>query len=388
MGEHARLMPSKAYQWVNCPASVTLQERYPETDRSESAEEGTAAHEVAAKVLGDFLYYGRKGHSFKAEDFIDTVATNGVVISEEMVEAVEMYVHDVMQVSRRYDGMSDVFLEHRVHIPWVHADNWGTLDNAVTFYGAQSDTLVISDFKYGRGIVEAEGNEQLLNYAMGLIAELIERNKPVPRLIELRVVQPRPYHSAGRVRPWTLPVSELGPYVEKFRDSAAEAFGPAPRAKPGKHCTYCSARHTCTALRNSNYAAIDYVMAASPEELRGADLGQHITVLRHISELVKAQLSGFELQGLAELEAGRKVDGWAWERSTGKKKWCKPLEEVHVLGDLMGVELRKPGAITPLQAISAGMPSSLVDSYSETTSGKVNLVPESTKRSKVIFKQS
>ena len=47
---HARLAPSAAKRWMNCPASVRATEDLPDST-SEAAAEGTAAHELCSHCL-------------------------------------------------------------------------------------------------------------------------------------------------------------------------------------------------------------------------------------------------------------------------------------------------------------------------------------------------
>ena len=48
---HARLSPSSAKRWLNCPASIALSAGLPEPPESPYAAEGTLAHAVAESKL-------------------------------------------------------------------------------------------------------------------------------------------------------------------------------------------------------------------------------------------------------------------------------------------------------------------------------------------------
>ena len=48
---HAKLSPSAAYRWINCPGSVALAEQCPPAPSSAYADEGTLAHAVAETKL-------------------------------------------------------------------------------------------------------------------------------------------------------------------------------------------------------------------------------------------------------------------------------------------------------------------------------------------------
>jgi hypothetical protein len=63
MSEHARLSPSASKIWMSCPGQPRLSEGV-ENRSSVFAEEGTAAHELAAVALSEGLdakfYIGRR----------------------------------------------------------------------------------------------------------------------------------------------------------------------------------------------------------------------------------------------------------------------------------------------------------------------------------------
>lgn len=387
MGEHARLAPSSAPMWVPCPGSVVMQEQYPEQGHNEAAEVGDAAHHVASVVIQDFIDYGRHGHTFKRSDFLDKPAPNGVLITDEMLDAVEVYVRDVIATSNRFPGDASVMLEYRVHMPMIHPENWGTLDSSISWQDRAGGTLVLSDFKYGYVIVEVWENWQLLDYCAGLLSDLYQRNYPMPEFIEFRIAQPRAHHRDGPVRVWTIRLSELAPYVEKMKASAYEALGPNPRTVPGTHCTYCSGRHACQALLESVYACATVVSSATPMELRGLALGRHLKLLHHVHTLVKAQISGMEEQALAAIQRGEQVPDWEWARGEGRTKWTTEIEKVKALAGLYGVKLVNEVPITPKQAISAGLPETIVNANSASTPGAFKLTPVNTKRVQSIFKQ-
>ena len=46
-GKHAKLPPSSAERWINCPGSVHMASLFPES-ASPAAKEGSLAHELAA----------------------------------------------------------------------------------------------------------------------------------------------------------------------------------------------------------------------------------------------------------------------------------------------------------------------------------------------------
>lgn len=386
MSDHALLAPSSADRWVNCPASVQHEARHPETEPHPTTIEGEAIHEVAAKVLQDFVEHGRKGHTYKRSDFIDTVATNGTVITSEMLDVAEEYVRDVIAVSGRFDGLAKVNVEYRVYMPNIHKENWGTLDASVVFADLQARTMVVSDLKCGWGIVEVIENWQLLDYSVGLINDCIERNHPLPGVIEFRLVQPRPYHRDGTIRVWKITLAELEPYVIKMRESAADAFSTTPTFRTGKHCAHCRGRSDCPALIQAGYNTVEVLRGVQPALLSGPALGKHLTMLREIEDLVKALSSSLEDKALIDIQNGKPVAGWEWSRTRGSVRFTGDKEQVFMLGDLYGVELRNVSLPTPKQAIAMGMPEDVINTVSTTIPGSIKLVPADTRYASSVFK--
>ena len=92
--QHSRLSPSSSYQWVKCPASIGLQELYPELDPDE-ARAGEASHWVASTCL--------TMREMQPDMLVGQTAPNGEKISIEMAEAAEVYVNDVLSIALTAD---------------------------------------------------------------------------------------------------------------------------------------------------------------------------------------------------------------------------------------------------------------------------------------------
>ena len=93
-----------------------------------------------------------------------------------------------------------------------------------------------------------------------------------------------------------------------------------------------------------------------------------------------------EAQALTLLRGGSPVPGQRIGHGAGSTVWNKSAPEVLALGDLMGVQLRKPEApLTPLQAEKAGVDKALLAPYSMYKSGKARLVPDDDNKARQIF---
>lgn len=384
--EHARLAPSSAPRWVPCPGSVTLQEQFPEVEdpeREQAAREGTAAHWLADE-LGTW--------QIATGNAVGLEAPNGVIIDEAMLEAATVYNDDIQTVARAALGNISasagvsVPREFKVQAKCVHpTDNWGRTDAALAAYG--EGTLYVWDFKYGWGIVEARENWQMINYGLGSLEDIQAKGHDVPKFVEFRIVQPRPYHVDGPVRVWKIATHELAEYAAKLADSAKEALGPNPTTRTNAGgCKNCSARHACGALNAAAMNAIDVSERATPALMDGPQLGKQLEEVSYALEILKARKTGLEVQASEMIKGGKQVPGWAMRSGQTKKTWTKTVAEIVGLGALYGRGLAKDSTITPAQAIKAGVPASAVNSYSEVKGGALKLVPENKNKAAEVFK--
>ena len=108
------------------------------------------------------------------------------------------------------------------------------------------DTLYVTDYKHGYGIVEVANNTQLIAYAIATL-DTFNLWQTIKRVVTT-IVQPRASHIDGPIRTHEYTVDDLRvnwwpQYVEAVR--AGE--DPTTPTKAGKHCKYCPARGYCRA---------------------------------------------------------------------------------------------------------------------------------------------
>lgn len=355
MSAHAPLMPSAAGRWVHCPGSVGMEARYPDDD-SEKAREGTAAHWAASELLnGRAVALGQ-------------VAENGVVLDAEMIEGATLYA-EVAQ--RDIDECSEHAIERRVDVPYVHADNWGTPD----YWAFGTGALYVGDFKYGRGHVEVFENFQLIDYACGVL-DYLNINGSADQYLDVvfRIVQPRSYHADGPVRTWRINAAALRPYFNRLQAAATAAMQPDAPARISVECKHCNGRHACKALQRAAYDAVDVATASIPVELPAEAIGLELRTLRRAAKMLDARIAGIEEVALASIRRGANVPGFKIEHGKGRKRWARPVSEIVTMAKLMDVDVSKAlNALTPAQAIAAGLPRDVVDAFAETPTGEAKL---------------
>lgn len=265
---HAKLAPSAAHRWMECPGSVRLSEGMP-NESSVFAAEGTAAHELAAHCLetgDDPSTYLDMWVDIQAKDGaskfvnLDAEPTGESAmrffrVDEEMADAVAMYTEHVRSLapSWPYAGNDDylVSVEQRLDMTHLHPAIFGTGD-ATVFDHAECH-LHVCDFKYGKGVaVDADNNPQLLLYAAGAARRY--HNQRIAKLT-LHIIQPRAPHALGPIRTYDLDLLDLFEFEETLAKAAAETDKSDAKLNPGEWCRFCPAQPICPAARTAHLAA-------------------------------------------------------------------------------------------------------------------------------------
>lgn len=159
MAAHARLSPSSATRWFNCPRSISLTEELVaagliDLDKPNiPADEGTAAHSVRADCLTMGL---------DAWDFVGTSLTikgNSYPCTDDTARFLQRGIDRI----RAQPG--NLIVEHRVDLGRWIPEGFGTLDVGIIWLGGR--TLTIDDLKFG--FVPVRPGRQLRIYALGVI---------------------------------------------------------------------------------------------------------------------------------------------------------------------------------------------------------------------------
>jgi len=332
--------------------------QYPQREDDPKAIEGQLAHAVvAAALLGQDVPSGA---------------------TDEMLEGADMMVDAVFPIVKPGAGLP-LLVESRVDCFNIHPDNWGTPD--AWLIDRVYRRLYVWDYKFGHRYVDAFENWQMIDYACGILKVSGVAKEDIDQYtVQLTIVQPRNYHKDGPVRTWVLGVPELHGYGLRLRAAAEAAMTPGAQCTTGPECLDCTARHACTTLQAVAYASVDMSGESIPFDLPPDALGKELSVMTAAAERLKSRISGLEDEALARIKQGASVPGWLTEQGSGRERWNKPVEEIVALGEMMGVDLNKPAAITPKQAIKAGIPAVVVAQYTETPVGEIKLVPSNLRK--------
>lgn len=359
---NAPLAPSSAPRWEQCAGSVALAARYPEDDTPESLA-GTAAHWAAFEVA-----------SCRQVD-VGVIAPNGVVLTEEMCDGADIYAETI---AARMTSTSSLNLETTIPCKTIHEHCWGTPDAWIV--DRASRRLTVLDYKFGHRLIDPFEAWQLVAYTSGII-DLLDLTGLDDQhwTVRLAIIQPRGYHRDGPVRCWDIRMSDLRPYFNRLATSAAAAMEPGATCTAGPECDYCPGRHACETLQRSAYRVADLASASVPLDLSDDAMARELQLLQRSADLLKARITGLSAQVQGALRAGRRVPGYALQQDLGRERWARPIDEVITLGQMLGIDVSKPGAITPKQAVAKGLTADVVQMYSETPLGEVKLVADGTK---------
>ena len=323
---HAKLPPSSAHVWEACTGWPTMMEQVTPQEGLE-AQEGTRAHEAAAKVLS---------------------GENAEFESDEMAQAVGMYVTDVLDTAALHPEDSDLMVEWRVQVPLVHAECWGTTD-VVLYCPPPVNKLIVWDFKYGHRVVEAFENRQLATYASGALSHF---KASADCEVILRIVQPRAFAPGGPIREWKTDAGKIYRITNRLSQSAEAALGREPLTATGSHCRDCDAITVCQAALDAGMQLYEASSKPVAQELSPQSLGVQLKLVTRAIKQLEALRTGYMAQVEALIASGQNVPGWGIERSVGALAWTIPPEKVIALGEMFCAALGKPPApITPTQAM-------------------------------------
>jgi len=389
MGNHSIIPPSSAKIWGapgGCTGWVVMSQMYPETEPNEEAIEGEASHEIGEKLIRYNAVGKISGN--KASDFTGKTAENGVIFTDEMFEAAEIYANDVADVMRSAGvfGGPCLGIEQRIEAKKIHDLSFGTTDAFI--FDRTTGHLYIWDYKFGYEIVEAFENWQAINYLAGIF-ELLGLDNGIADqhiTVHIRIVQPRAHHRDGVIREWVTTGSDLRAHFNTLEMNAAEALGPNAKCRSGSHCRHCTARANCEAALTAGMRLYEVVTKPVPLELSPLAAGVQLSMIKRARKQLEYLESGFEEQIKGKIRKGITFPNWSVEQGMGRERWAKPVAEVIALGSLYGKDLKKPDdVITPNQARKKGMDADVIKSYSEKPKTGMILVEDNGDKAKRLF---
>lgn len=308
--QHAKLSPSAAARWINCPGSVQLAALCPAPPSTPYADEGTLAHTLAELKLRDFD--SETGLSGVLLDKWQEVHADPMYCGE-MDEATDYYRDLVTE--RLIEAGPDAILlvEQRFSLEeWV-PECFGTAD-AVIIGG---DAIEVIDLKYGKGVkVSATGNPQTRLYGLGaavMFAELYDL-----KTVRMTIVQPRLDHVSTE----ELSISELLDWaLTTVKPAAAAALTGSAATACGDWCRFCPAKATCRTRAEKNLELARYEFQ-KPAFLTKDEIAEILGQLDEFQHWT-ADVSEY---ALSQALQGEKYDGWKLVEGRSVRKYADDLK--------------------------------------------------------------
>lgn len=366
---HSILGASNSHRWLECPASVRMEQMFPDTT-SAFAEEGTTAHELGAYCLK---------HDIPTKDApafpgFDPITQQDV--ADLWTPEMRDHVQDYVDMVRLLPG--DLMVEVRVDYSRWAPEGFGTSD-AIRAH-APKKRAYVADLKYGTGVkVFAEENSQGKLYALGVLNELEFLYEDIQEF-EIIIKQPRLDHQDH----WTVSRDAL----LKWADEVV-----APRAKlamtqdapfnPGeKQCQFCRARGNCKARAEWNMKLAAEAFGDIPAAVT-LSMNEIAAILKRADDF-KSWIKDIEETAFKRAVLGHDVPGFKLVEGRSNRKINNPEMLAQAL-DLEGYtpeQIYEPREIIGLGKLEKllGKKSPIIKEFTFRPTGAPVLVPESDKR--------
>lgn len=241
--KHSKYSASGAERYFQCPGSVALSEGLPDRDNKYSIE-GTQAHTVLEALMKSAI----EGYT-KILPLRDPVTASMISYGTHARD----FIMDIHEKAPR----SEIMVETRISLPFIHPEMFGTFDSAVVDHFG---TLHVFDYKYGAGVpVGPEENLQMIFYGMGVAHQWDWNFKKV----RLWIIQPRIKGYDGPLF-WEIGILELKKYVDVFRKAVERVERYPNKFVEGSHCHWCKAKSVCPLKQQGKLAKAKAVFQAHP----------------------------------------------------------------------------------------------------------------------------
>lgn len=294
---HALLSPSSSHRWLNCTPSARLEEPY-ESTSSAASEEGTAAHELAEYAIKKYL----AGEYLPLLDELPVPdeIRNNKYYSSEMEHYVTDYVCYVCYVCDTYEleEGAKMSIERKFDLTTYVPECFGSCDCAIV----GNTVLNIIDLKYGKGVqVDANGNSQLMMYAIGVLNSLEPSHRAKIERVRMHIAQVR----LGNYSVFEMSAQDLTHWaIHVLRPTAEKAWAGQGETKVGSHCKFCKFKAQCRAQRDALVS--EFETHGDTKALTLDEIGDILSK----SDMFTDWLASVKTFAMQAATRGEKVKGW------------------------------------------------------------------------------
>ena len=416
MSDHAKLSPSKRSRWALCPGSIREEAKYPDTGSGPAAADGTHSHTLLEHCIKNGLSdpMAQVGETFTDHEGTFKVDADRAARVKSAIE----YIRD-----RSMNGLFPVISEQRVDPEFLlgRKDLSGTVDCQIV----GPDFLELIDYKDGMGVVSAEGNMQLEQYAYGVLAGYklpVNGDYPI-KTIRMTIIQPKlALRGMLAITSYEVPVSHLLANMGTIIDQAAATDEPDAPLVPGEsQCKFCRAKGSCAALAGNvmkevgimfqpignpqplsvTYEPLDVAQQSADKDPAQMDDAQ-IRQIMEAAPLMRQLLEAVEKEAMRRMELGISIPGLKLVNGRGSRAWALPEAEMAEKLVKMGIPkgaIYETKLVTPAKAekltwekkdgtkvtLTERQLKRMEQEYVSKLAGKLTVVPESDGRPAVVM---
>jgi hypothetical protein len=334
MSAHAMLSPSKRSRWALCPGSIREEAKYPDTGSGPAAIDGTHSHTLLEHCIKNGLSdpMDQVGETFTDHEGTFKVDADRAARVKTAIE----YIRE-----RSMNGMFKVISEQKVDPAFLlgRSDLSGTVDCQII----GPDWIELIDYKDGMGVVSAEGNMQLEQYAYGVLAGYkLPVNGAYPfNTHRMTIIQPKlALKGMKPITSYEVPVSYLLANMGTIITQAAATDAPDAPLVPGdSQCKFCRAKGSCNALASNVMKEVGIMF--QPVVTQTLDVAQQsadkdpstmddaqIRQIMEAAPLMRQLLEGVEKEAQRRLELGQVIPGLKLVNGRGSRAWALPEAEM------------------------------------------------------------
>ena len=338
MSGHSTLSPSARARWQLCPASVAASARYTGGKSGAAAIDGTHTHTLLEMALD---------LSLPASVYVNTKLKDDdgeFTVDVERAKRVQIALDYVTARLTEFPG-SRLLTEKRVNPEALMGrdDMSGTVDIQII----NDKFIEIIDYKDGVQTVEAAGNPQMEQYAVGVIAEALVEGKTYP-MVRMTIIQPKlEMKGLPAVSSAEYPLGHFTSVViPQMALEAAATDGEGAAYVPGeKQCMYCAHKGACTARIESAFdkAGIKFDAVKTEElpteskKLPDTLPDAQLRLLVEGAKEIRAMLDAAEEEALRRITHVAPIEGLKVVRGAGRRAWAMDDEDVVTRLTKMGV---------------------------------------------------
>jgi hypothetical protein len=401
------LSPSKRSRWALCPGSIREEAKYPDTGSGPAAADGTHSHTLLEHCIKNGL---SDPMDQVGETFTDHEGT--FKVDADRAARVKSAIEYIREES--VGGMFQVISEQRVDPEHLlgRTDLSGTVDCQII----GGDILELIDYKDGMGVVSAEGNMQLEQYAYGVLAGYkLPVNGDYPfSTVRMTIIQPKlALRGMPAITSHEVSVRDLLANMGTIISQAAATDKPDAPLVPGEsQCKFCRAKGSCSALASNVMKEVGIMF--QPVVTQTLDVAQQsadkdpstmddaqIRQIMEAAPLMRQLLEGVEAEALRRLQAGQTIPGLKLVNGRGSRAWALPEAEMAEKLVKMGIPktaIYETKLVTPAKAekltwekrdgtkvtLTERQLKRMDQEYVSKLAGKLTVAPESDNRPAVV----